>query len=397
MKKNTFIVLLLIWGFQVLGQNKQSISELLDLAYQNNFGLKAAALAVDQKKALIKGAFDMDKTSVYYSYDQNNLAINNVPIRVFGIAQDFKFPTVYGSEKKVKSAELEIEKTNYDILKEQLKEEVYAAYYELSFQKNRRTILEHLDSLYKNSTSFFEANYKLGEIDYLEYLKIKSERRKVIMQYQQAVQEVQMATQKLENLVQIKNLSTVDEPLERLFLKEKSLSNNISLKYAKKMESLYDNMTKKEANELLPDISLEYFQGTNNQLNSNLIGYQIGLKIPLFFGGKSSKIKASKIAKNSFLAKQEDLKIHLNQRHQELLSNLKQITNALDYYEEDGNALQSEIRKTARKKYEQGEINYLEFIENLKVASQIQLDYLTDLNAYNQTIIKINHLTLKSF
>ena len=52
----------------------------------------------------------------------------------------------------------------------------------------------------------------------------------------------------------------------------------------------------KEQQQLLPDISTEYFIGTNSGLNTNIQGYQIGLKIPLLFSGNASRIKASKIA-----------------------------------------------------------------------------------------------------
>ncbi len=397
MKKNTLVVIALLLGSQIIGQNQLNLAEVIDLAMQNNFGLKAAALAVDEKKALIKGVYDFDKTTIYYSYDENNLAINNMPIRVLGIAQDFKFPTLYGSEKKIKKTELEIEKSNYAILKEQLIENVSSAYYQLSYQKNRLNILRYMDSIYRNSTKFTEAKYKLGEIDYLEYLKVKSERRKMSSQYQQAIEAMQLASKKLENLMQVKNVRILNSPLEKLSLKENSEKENVSLLYTKNIEALYNNLAKKEANRLLPDISVAYFQGTNNQLNSNLIGYQVGLKIPLLFGGKLSKIKASKIAENSFRAKRHDFELHLKLKRQELLSTLRKIKTSLAYYEEDGNKLQSEIRKTAQKKYHQGEINYTQLIENLKVATQIQLDYLADVNAYNQTIIKINHLTLKSF
>ena len=46
-----------------------------------------------------------------------------------------------------------------------------------------------------------------------------------------------------------------------------------------------------EKQQLLPDISLAYFQGTNSELNDNLLGYQLGLKIPLLFYNRLYRFK----------------------------------------------------------------------------------------------------------
>ena len=82
-------------------QNPMSLEELIPLAIENNAGLNAFDLQVDQSEALVKSAFHFDKTELYYGYDENNLALNNKPLRMLGIQQDFRFPTVYFSEKSI--------------------------------------------------------------------------------------------------------------------------------------------------------------------------------------------------------------------------------------------------------------------------------------------------------
>ena len=118
-------------------QSKLTIEETLALAIENNAGLKASNLKVDESNALIGSAFSFDKTSVYYSYDENNLAINNQPLKVFGIAQDFKFPTVYFADKKANKAKSVLEETHYNLQFQQLQKAVYAYYYQLSYAKNK--------------------------------------------------------------------------------------------------------------------------------------------------------------------------------------------------------------------------------------------------------------------
>jgi cobalt-zinc-cadmium resistance protein CzcA len=88
------VVVLFISAFAKAQQEPKSLQELIPIPIENNMGLKDSALEVEQSDALINSAFIFDKTQVYYHFDENNLALNNLPVRVFGIQQDFRFPTV---------------------------------------------------------------------------------------------------------------------------------------------------------------------------------------------------------------------------------------------------------------------------------------------------------------
>jgi cobalt-zinc-cadmium resistance protein CzcA len=147
----------------------------------------------------------------------------------------------------------------------------------------------------------------------------------------------------------------------------------------------------------LPDISLEYFQGTNSQLNTNIQGYQLGLKIPLLFSGNNSKIKASKIAQEIVSEEKQDYKTKLEAQYNALLATLKQYAEALNYYENEGKVLKNEIIKTANLAYKEGEIDFFQYIQSVETAKEIELSYLENLNAHNQTVININHLILNTF
>ena len=149
-----------------------------------------------------------------------------------------------------------------------------------------------------------------------------------------------------------------------------------------------------EKQQLLPDISLTYFQGTNDQLDGNLYGYQLGLKIPLFFSGQASRIKASKIANEIAVAETMDYKMQLKTKREVLLQQISQLQSSLDYYENEGASLSDEILKTAQISFKNGEIDFYQYIQSLESAYQIKLGYLEKLKEYNQTAINLNYLTL---
>ncbi len=394
-KKGIVPVIVLLFSFTINAQQKPlNINETIALAIENNAGLKASSLQVDEAGALIGSAFNFDKTSVYYNYDENNLTVNNEPLKVLGIQQDFKFPTVYFADKKVNKAQYNLRKANHNIKLQSLKRDVYLAYYELSYSKDKAKTYKFLDSLYQNFAHAAKRRLELGESNYLEMITAKSKQKQLETLYKQAEQEVILMTAQLKKVVQVDNLSIIDESLKKLELQSISTEENVGLSYFEDSKSYYKALNQQEKQNLLPDLSVEYFQGTNSGLNTNIKGYQFGLKIPLLFSGNASKIKASKIAQDVVEQQKQEYKVKLNIEYQSLLAKLKQYNEAVNYYETQGETLSEEIIKTAERTFREGEIDFFQYIQSIETAKDIELNFLENLNKYNQTIIAINYLIL---
>ena len=394
-------LLLIIIGFLTISttsaQTKLTINETLELAIKNNASLKASQLKIDKNNALVQSAFSFDKTSIYYNSDDNNLAPNNVPIKVFGISQDIKFPTLYFAEKKVNKAKVNLEKANYNLRFLQFKKEVYEHYYQLSYAKNKVKAYHFLFIAYQNFAKKAERRYELGETNYLEMITAKSKQKQLETTYKQALQEVLYSKEKLKSIVQVDTLSIIEQPLVKLKIKNTLTKENLGTQYFEEAKRYQNALFKKEKQNLLPDFSFEYFQGTNNLLNSNIKGYQVGIKIPFLFSGNTSKIKASNIANEIVDAQQQDYKIKLKAKYNSLLATLKQYEEAINYYENEGETLKNEITKTANRTFKEGEIDFFKYIQSIEIAKDFELSYLNNLNAYNQTVININHLILNTY
>tara|TARA_R110002049_G_scaffold46286_4_gene134715 strand:- start:59 stop:3028 length:2970 start_codon:yes stop_codon:yes gene_type:complete len=388
-------IVIIMLSFTIHAQQKPlNIDETVNLAIENNAGLKASSLKVDEANTLIGSAFSFDKTSIYYSYDENNLALNGDPLKVFGVSQNFKFPTVYFADKKVNKAQHSLQESNYNIRQQSLKRDVYLAYYNLSYAKNKAKTVLFLDSLYQNFAKVAKRRFELGETNYLEMITAKSKQKQMETFYKQAQQEVILFTEQLKKAVQVDALQTVDEPLMKLELLSISTEDNVGLLYFEDSKMYFKALNQQEKQNLLPDLSIEYFQGSHSTLNDNLTGYQLGLKIPLFFNGNASKIKASKIARDIVEEQEQDYKVKLNAEYQSLLAKLQQYDEAISYYETQGKTLSEEIIKTAERTFKEGEIDFFQYIQSIETAKDIELTYLDNLNKYNQTVIFINYLIL---
>ena len=394
-KKGIVSIAVLLMSFGLSAQQSPiDINQALELAINNNSGLKASSLKVDETESLIGSAFTFDKTSVYYSYDESNLGQNNRPLNTFGISQDFKFPTVYFAEKKVNNAQYQMQTSKYNITLQNLKKDVYAGYYQLSYAKNKAKTYQVLDSLYQNFAESAERRFELGETNYLEMITAQSKQKQLETLYKQALQDIVLAKEQLKKVIQTDTLIIVEEPLIKLELQGITPKENVGLLYFEDSKNYYKALIVKEKQSLLPDLNAEYFQGSNSGLNQNLIGYQFGIKLPLFFKGHNSKIKASIIAQEIIEEQEQDYKVKLNTEYQSLLAKLQQNEEAINYYNSQGKKLSEEIVKTAERTFKEGEIDFFQYIQSIETAKEIVLTYLDNLNTYNQTIIAINYLIL---
>ncbi|MFD0863585.1 CusA/CzcA family heavy metal efflux RND transporter [Sungkyunkwania multivorans] len=394
-----FILVLVLLPFVSFGQQTTGLQlpELIALALENNAGLKASNLQVEQSHALVNGAFDFDKTQIYYQFDENNLALNDKPIRVFGIQQDFRFPTVYFSKRRANKARNLIAASSYEIQKKGLKRKVTARFYTYQIAREKENVYKKLDSLYADFARIASRRFELGETNYLEKITAASKQRQIHLNFKKAHNMAILAYAQLLSVVQPKDsieiatTQIIKLPLDALSF---NLTDSPEIRLYENRVSLLRSERRLEMQQLLPDISLEYFQGTNSELNQNLYGYQLGLKIPILFGGQSSRIKAASIAEDIVEAESYEYEIQLNAKLKILKLQLAQLQNALSYYETEGTALSDEILKTANGSFKNGEIDFFQYIQSMESAYEIKLDYLDKLHEYNQTIIAINHLTL---
>lgn len=389
-------VIFLMLAMNVNAQEKpMGIEETIQLAVENNRGLKASALKIEEVDALVGSAFSFDKTSIYYNYDESNLASNNEPLKVFGVSQDLKFPTVYLADRKMNEAQVIVQESEYEIALQSLKKEVSMAYYDLNYAKHKSEAYRFLDSLYQDFAHAATRRFELGETNYLEMITAQSKQKQSETQYKQVQQEVRMYRAQLERVVQVDGIVIQNEPLQKMALRPQGLKENPGSLYFEQSEKFYQARQHQEKQSLWPDLNFEYFLGTNDGINKNFAGYQVGLKIPLLFSGQAAKIKASKIAVAIMAEKHHDYQHQWHAEQERLLAKLQLFQEAVTYYEHQGRTLSEEIIKTADRSLKEGEIDFFQYIQSLETSKDIELTYLENLHAYNQTVITINHLILE--
>ncbi len=394
---STVVALLLLFCAipSMAQETPKNLKELIPIALENNAGLSASSLQVDRSDGLVESAFSFDKTQVYYHFDENNLTLGNEPLRVFGVQQDFRFPTVYFSERKLNKAKVNVSENSYEIQKKGLERRLTAAYYDFQVAREKERVYKRLDSMYVNFASVAARRFELGETNYLEKITAASKQKQVHLKYSGTQKEVETSYINLLKTIQTEDrIAIADEQILKVRLSDVVIEDSPELDYYRNQIVVSEAEKRFEIQQLLPDIGVQYFQGTTATTNERLSGYQLGLKIPLLFGGTSSRIKAARISEDIAIAESREYNVQLNAKLQMLQTELSQLQVALDYYENEGATLSEEILKTAHGSFKNGEINFYQYIQSLESAYEITLDYLDKLQTYNQTAIAINFLTL---
>ncbi|WP_304015392.1 CusA/CzcA family heavy metal efflux RND transporter [Nonlabens dokdonensis] len=394
-KALSIMLLLFLPFFGKAQQNPVNVEQTVKMAIENNNGLQAYAKKINQSEQLVGSAFNLDKTQVYYSYDQNNIAENGLPLKVLGISQSLQFPTVYGAQRKVEKQKVALITQQYRLNERILTKEVNSAYYNVVYSNNLVRQYVYLDSLYGQFARAAKKRYDVGETNLLEKLTAETKQKEIAIALSQAREDISKAYTMLNQWVQTDSTITVSEDvLPRLELKEFSLTDHPGLMYYNSAENLAKSSLSLERQKLLPDLQLSVFQGTNNGVAArNYNGFQVGIAVPLWFGAHKSKINAAKTETLIIANEFENYKIQLQSKYDALLSDLKKFQETVDYYQSTGRDLSKQLTTTASKAFQNGEIDFLQYVQLLESAKNIEINYLQNLNKYNNTVLELNYLT----
>jgi len=195
------------------------------------------------------------------------------------------------------------------------------------------------------------------------------------------------------------------EMKESIFITEQNstdISNNPLVSFYKELVEVSENEKSVESSKILPDITLGYFNqsfigngetanGTPTVFNSGnrFTGIKLGLSIPIWFKSHTSEIKAAKIHKMENEALLEAVTNNTQIQLKTLFETFQKDQRNLEYYGENALPQAELLLKQTQRAFQEGEIGYVEYVQSLNRALTIQAKYLTFINQYNQTVIKI--------
>ncbi len=386
--------LLLVLAVPVQAQQEPiALEGLLELARKNNPGLRAAEKQMEAADARTGTAFDFGKTELFYNRDEAN-RVEDLSLNVLGVRQDFDFPTVYGARRQVQTYLAESERNRYEIRRKELYLEVSTTYNRYLTAVETAGIYRRLDSLYSAFERAASRRFELGATNYLEKITATSKSREIRLQLQEALARTGILENQIRNLVQADTpITLATTPQRRMMLEVPMVDSLPELSRYQNQQLALEKQFRLEQQQLLPGFSLQYLQGDNGGTQDWFRGYTIGVKIPLLFNGQSSRIRTARLTAEAFGEEQREYETRLNTKLQRLRDELGQQEKALGYYEAEGLELSGAILRTAESSYRNGEIDFFQYILSLENGYEITLEYLKQLERYNDIVLQINYLT----
>ena len=388
------IVIVLIGLLLITNAYSQKIISEIDavsMAVKNSRNISAAGLSVLQQKQLLKSSINLPNPEVFIESPTGNFYTGS-------ITQSTEFPTVYSRQYQLQKQRIILAEKERGLTENEVKFQVKQLYLLLQYTAAQQQQLYVQDTVYERISKAASRQFDAGQIDYLQKIFAETQYGEIHNQYLQAQLTISSLQSQFQYLTGLQETFVV-MPLNTSLVIDFTITNdssvftaNPSIQIFNQAELIAQKNIELQKAKTLPGLAFGYFnQGEKSTPIFNR--FRFGLTVPLWFGQYKSNINAAKteweINKQKTTGLTQQLFVQLMQAQNELAI----YTQSLKYYQTIGIKKANEIITTARRFFDSGEKDYINYLRNINDAYSIQLKYLEANKNYNQSILSIKYLT----
>ncbi|MTI22961.1 CusA/CzcA family heavy metal efflux RND transporter, partial [Fulvivirga sp. RKSG066] len=339
--------------------------------------IQSARLEIENQEVLKKTAWDFGNTQVFTGREEvgngsdgvyTQIGIQQQQIDVFGIAPRLKL-----QKERVALAEKAL-----DLSVIELEREVSQAWSQVYATKSQYQVYEQLDSLFIGIERAARIRLETEATSKLEYLATSNQANQVQIQKEQAYRDYMTALQRLnlwfanDTLYTVPDVPTnqLDEPLNYAV---DSLMSHPLMKVSKQQVNVAEAVINERRSQFLPQLQGQYGkQQVDGQ--SGFYTYQIGIRIPLLFGPELGRTQSAKIQRDIAGQNLMQNQMELNAAYQAMREQYLKWFNSWVYYRDTALPLAQEQRAGSVLAYQEGAIDYVTFLQNIRDAIRIEVD-----------------------
>jgi cobalt-zinc-cadmium resistance protein CzcA len=342
--------------------------------------VKTAEAYINSGKELPKGTVDAQygKTQTYYSQDYTVMASQSIP-----------WPTLLKAQVKALTSAKVLSEKRLKITQNLVASSVKFYYYQILAQQKNLQFLASQDSLYTQMKRAATIKFQQGETNRLELMAAETRLREFQQKRIALEADQKTAYQNLaywinepgEFEIEGKESVTMESGIAAF-----DVSKNPTIELLSEQVEHGKLLTAVERERLKPDVRI----GITTQSIENVGGQnfvQAGLAIPIFGKGQKAKIASAKLQEEAFVSQKIQTESALQTDYKNAEAAVAKYRASLAYYTTTALVQAALLEKTALKSYQQGEIEYVEMLQNTQQAWQIRESYIQEVNAYNQAII----------
>lgn len=401
------VLILLATSLPSQAQQKQlTLEQAIGLGLKNNGNMQSSRLAIEKEKLLKGASAEWDKTNINLQYGQANTIKwdNHISLN-----QQIPNPALIKKQKQLADERIKSSEMGLSLTQQELTYAIKTTWHQLLYLKALEQQLQQQDTVYSSFLRAAELRYKTGETKLLEQTTAATElaeHRNVMRRNEADIIVVRTELQRLLNDTTFTDITFVS--IDKLPLNlpvQDSLINHPLVKAGQQQIAVTYKQIDVEKAKRNPGFSVGYF-------NQSIIGYQnvdgtekyygggqrfqgvqAGISIPVFGNAYAARIKAAQVetqdAENNYRLLQHNLQTQYKQAIQEYEKDRR----SLDYYEKTALPNAKLILQQGLKSFRSGEVGYVEYLQAIKTGNELQLNYLEQLNRYNQSVIRLQWLT----
>lgn len=369
-----------------------TLGEALEIAMQNHPRLQIASAEISRSRSGKLGVWEGGNTSATYSWGQINGA--------FGADNEMEIEQSLGSPLtpfyKNALVNTQIEKSEHyrEMVRKEIIAEVKRAWYYYQYAYQVKALYDGQEELTRKLRESAELRYEQGDIDLAEKNMISATASGIHTRWIQASEELKLAARRFtwacyakEDIIpDTSSLEPIDFNEARMPLSRNHLD--------------YFSMQAKEAKDMLhversryfPEIVVGY---TRKKIfpEYGLNSWTVGISIPILSFSQHSRARQAKADLQIAEWQARDNVKKLNNRVEELYSQLAQQQKTLDYYMTAALKESETLQESALRKYQESETDITALVQSLDSAWSIRESFIKEVYNYNVSVLEIELYT----
>ncbi|RKS03403.1 CusA/CzcA family heavy metal efflux RND transporter [Flavobacterium sp. 102] len=407
---------ILIIGFSLLSlkgiaqTTTQSIdlNQALTMGLKNNLNVQSSELDVRVQSQLKKSAFDIPKTEFSGTFGQINSQAKD---KNLSVSQTFN-PFQFGARKKLLTETSKASTIRLGVTKQEVTYSIRQAWNAILFNEKQNRLLDQQSKILQKFVKSADLKFQTGESTSLEKNIANAKLQELLQRIKQNQTQIRVEKARLNNFLNLNEDFTISDtlfvPYPFVSADTTLIKQNPSIQLAESQVAIARASRNLEKSSLFPDFTAGYFiqsitgnQDVNGQTtyydnSPRFSGFSVGISLPIF--GVGSSIAKTRAATLNIEREQKNagyIQSQVKSQFTQLTEQLKTYQELIDYYRTTADPNAKKIIQNATLAYQNGDISYVEYVQGIETALDIQLNYSEAINNYNQTVIDIQFLINK--
>ena len=361
--------------------------------------IQAARLDIERQRALKKTAWNLGNTQLFTGGEEIGetdegrqgvytiVGIQQQNINVLGIASQRR-----AQQQRVALSEAALRLSEYE-----LRQQVKSAYGEAYVARQNLRLYEQLDTIYREFERAARLRYEVEETSRLAYLAATNQVKQIELQRTQASYDYTASLYRLNLWLVSDTLYTVvpaAEPLDAPWLAAVDFPDTVrqhpQLEVARQQVTVAEADRKAATAGYFPQLNAQYgVQEVGGQ--SGYYQFQVGVSVPLFFAAQQGQVQAARVAQQVASQQYNQTRREVQASYRSLRQQYYKWRASWRFYQDEALPLAREQRAGAVLAYDEGAIDYVSFIQNLRETVQVEVQAQDALRQYLQTKFQLEY------